>query len=321
MLFYLRDGFTAEPAAVLCGSTPGASEQVRTTPRAPRAAGVLCVARRTDARAICQKSCGIHRPRSHPPLPRTLNCRPPLARAPRAISVHAQRRLLIPAPRPLELEAGASTSPPSPAHPLAVRPGPCHTSHHRAAAPTNHKSHSARAASQDSMLAAYYISSSRQPMSRNYSPRGRAISSPCVYACACRNAIRRHRRAPGASRTSSPSAPSSLCLVFAPAGPPALSGPARSIYSVPRAPGARTCRTDTLRASLIHRPRPQARIRDVELSVQRSGPASRVPSTAAASTLQHTDAADAYAARLQRRRFRFISPVREPTFTSANPRR
>ncbi|KAL1936858.1 hypothetical protein VTO73DRAFT_6685 [Trametes versicolor] len=36
----------------------------------------------------------------------------------------------------------------------------------------------------------------------------------------------------------------------------------------------------------------QARIRDVELSVQRSGPASRVPSTAAASKLQHTNAAD-----------------------------
>ncbi len=45
---------------------------------------------------------------------------------------------------------------------------------------------------------------------------------------------------------------------------------------------------DTPQASLMHRLRPQARIRD-ELSVQRSGPASRVPSTAAASKLQHTN--------------------------------
>lgn len=103
---------------------------------------------------------------------------------------------------------GASTSPPS-----APTGGPHRPSHHLAAAPTNPTPRARRARTQCTPRT---ISAAAGSASRNYSPRGRAISSPCVCACACRNAIRRHRRAPRASRTSSPSAPSSLCLVFAP---------------------------------------------------------------------------------------------------------
>lgn len=120
---------------------------------------------------------GIHRPRSHPPPPRTLNCRPPLARAPRAISVHAQRRLLIPAPRPLERPHLL------PAHPLAVRPGPGHTSHHRAAAPTNPTPRAPRARTQCTPRTISYISSSRQREQELQPPGARVRFS--LRLCVC----------------------------------------------------------------------------------------------------------------------------------------